>query len=106
MTPLIEVSMDGTMAWGQWLDQCCTDLSYITGDDTLPLPAMMNACKYQHVFRKENGRWKMLNFTWNAWASMDYIYADPRKWHGWVAQRSTEWPMPFEKYKLIEQYKV
>ncbi|MBB5265494.1 hypothetical protein HNP82_002640 [Catenibacillus scindens] len=101
MAPLIEISEDGTLAYAQWLDQCCTDTSQMTGDYTFPFPAMMNLCKYQHVFRKENGTWKLLKFTWNVWASLGNIYTDPRAWKGWVSYEDVPWPMPFEEYKKI-----
>ncbi len=102
MTPLIEISLDGTYAYGQWLDLCHTDLSQITGDYKIPVPTMMNACKYQHVYRKENGHWKLLHFTWGAFLAMDHIYADPTTWKGWVTYKNIPWPMPFERYILCE----
>lgn len=96
MTPLIEISDDGTMAYAQWMDQCCTDTSQITGNYTMPFPAMVSGCKYQHIFRKEHGHWRLLKFMWNAWFSMEDIYADPASWSGWVALEDEDWPMPLE----------
>lgn len=105
MTPLIEISEDGNYAYGQWLDLCYTDLSQITGDYKIPISAMMNACKYQHIYRKENGQWKLLQFTWGAFLALDQIQADPTTWKGWVTYSNIPWPMPFERYLLCENAK-
>ena len=61
MTPVVEVSKDGTRAKGMW--HSFGTNTYKANDGTLK--AMWQQGKYDLTFAKEDGTWKYLEFRWH-----------------------------------------
>ena len=79
LTPVVEVSPDGTRARGMW-NSFGTNTYLAEGGK---LTAMWQLGKYDNVFCKENGRWKFLEFRWYV------IFRTPYD-EGWVKRPLVE----------------
>lgn len=79
LTPVLEVSADGTRARGMW-NSLGTN-TYRANDGSLE--AMWQAGKYDLTFCKENGRWKYLDFRW-------YVIFRTPFHEGWVKRPMVE----------------